>query len=440
MLQLQIMGKKAQKKARSKTVKLSKPLPGGPSASSARDPGTTNVTPLNPTSSEDGEGGPQDPTALLRSLTALSLSTPANGSDSDTTREVSKDPYIVMADVRVPGGAYFLYMPPEKRDIVFIDTPAMLREVAQWDVWKRPAPTPPRGPACAVAAIPQKGQGLVATRAIKAGELVVAERPVFVLHNGLPRAADQSENGVFHANALRRLSAASASAIYALTNAYPPDKAHPLSGTLATNYLQLDATPEPMPGSADEYVGCFPLLSRVNHDCTPSANYFFSFPTFSGQLWATRDIAAGEEITMSYCVLSQTRDVRRAYLRERYFFDCTCETCSLPASGRKKSDERRRKVNTMIEKVELGNRELVGRISANVWQETVRCAEEEKLLVHRAQLLFYGAGAMAAGRANPRLVSRWMVDACDAYRLVEGEQSYNVLKLTALASILSPPL
>jgi len=40
------------------------------------------------------------------------------------------------------------------------------------------------------------------------------------------------------------------------------------------------------------------------------------------------DINAGEEICQSYTELYASRDVRKAYLRSNYFFDCNCERCT----------------------------------------------------------------------------------------------------------------
>ena len=44
---------------------------------------------------------------------------------------------------------------------------------------------------------------------------------------------------------------------------------------------------------------------------------------------ALRDIAADEEVTISYIDAMQDYDVRRKTLKEHYGFDCTCGRCSL---------------------------------------------------------------------------------------------------------------
>jgi hypothetical protein len=61
------------------------------------------------------------------------------------------------------------------------------------------------------------------------------------------------------------------------------------------------------------------------------------------ELYSTRTIRAGEEVTISYTEASEykTASERNAYLRYIYGFTCTCRVCSDP-SFTAKSDQRRR--------------------------------------------------------------------------------------------------
>ncbi|EJD51244.1 hypothetical protein AURDEDRAFT_41952, partial [Auricularia subglabra TFB-10046 SS5] len=93
-------------------------------------------------------------------------------------------------------------------------------------------------------------------------------------------------------------------------------------GIFHTNNMELDVTPEP--DARHRFVGCFPVLARANHDCGPSANYYFVFGTFCGELRAARDIAAGEEITISYCDLLRPRRERQDRLQSLFAFRCRC--------------------------------------------------------------------------------------------------------------------
>lgn len=42
------------------------------------------------------------------------------------------------------------------------------------------------------------------------------------------------------------------------------------------------------------------LVSRLNHDCRPNADYHWDPETLTQHIHAVRPIAAGEEITVSY--------------------------------------------------------------------------------------------------------------------------------------------
>lgn len=42
------------------------------------------------------------------------------------------------------------------------------------------------------------------------------------------------------------------------------------------------------------------LVSRFNHDCRPNANYWFDPTTLTHNIYATRQIAVGEEISLTY--------------------------------------------------------------------------------------------------------------------------------------------
>eukprot|EP00667_Euglena_gracilis_P009170 EG_transcript_9299 len=71
--------------------------------------------------------------------------------------------------------------------------------------------------------------------------------------------------------------------------------------------------------------GLFLLAAALNHSCAPNAAVVFEGPRLLVQ--TTRDIAVGEEITISYVEVAASTDVRQEQLKSRYFFDCSCELC-----------------------------------------------------------------------------------------------------------------
>uniref|UniRef100_A0A3Q0S7T5 [histone H3]-lysine(4) N-trimethyltransferase n=1 Tax=Amphilophus citrinellus TaxID=61819 RepID=A0A3Q0S7T5_AMPCI len=73
-------------------------------------------------------------------------------------------------------------------------------------------------------------------------------------------------------------------------------------------------------------VGLFPNLCLVNHDCWPNCTVILNHGKI--ELRALGKIAEGEELTVSYVDFLNLSADRQKKLKERYYFDCTCEHCS----------------------------------------------------------------------------------------------------------------
>ncbi|XP_063614347.1 histone-lysine N-trimethyltransferase SMYD5-like isoform X4 [Penaeus indicus] len=81
----------------------------------------------------------------------------------------------------------------------------------------------------------------------------------------------------------------------------------------------------------NEGSGLYPLQSACNHSCDPNAMPTFPYNNFHLVMTAVKDIAAGEEICVSYldeCNLSRSRHSRINILRENYLFTCRCTKCN----------------------------------------------------------------------------------------------------------------
>ncbi|KAH9949134.1 hypothetical protein B0H21DRAFT_729680 [Amylocystis lapponica] len=343
----------------------------------------------------------------------------------DITRVYSTDPRIVCADTRISNSPYFLYLPAVagQAELVYIDYLENVKRVAKWPIWQQPAPKLPALP-MGIEPTPGKGVGMFATRAIVAGELVCAERPTYAIRLGLKCAYDELDTGALQCNALRGLGESARTALLALKNSYSESDIDPIRGTLLTNVLPIDITEKPDKNPDNTFHGCFTTLSRANHSCRPNANYFFSFSTFHGQFWAMRDIAEGEEITISYAELTDSRAARQARLSSRFFFTCACETCTLSPLLQRESDARREGLARLIARIA----DESPRVPVKTLEEGLRWAEQEGLTVHYAQVLLYGSAIMLRYYGE-RMTSQWVDRARDAFRIVEGETSYNVKEL-----------
>ncbi|KAI0076119.1 SET domain-containing protein [Panus rudis PR-1116 ss-1] len=267
---------------------------------------------------------------------------------------------------------------------------------------------------------------MVATRRINRAELIVAERPVYAARRSLSCAADQSNaNGVFYRAALEGLSEEARMAILQLHNAYPRASVDYVPGILNTNCLEIQVVEKQDP--AESYVGCFPTLSRVNHDCTPSAHYFFDFGRFEGQLRAMRNIEEGEEITMTYTDVCLPFVERQNFLARTRYFTCRCRACCLTGQEKEASEARRAAI------ADITNRLDTVRFPEEVPYERLQAvldgAREEGLVHQYAQVLMLGSQVLTI-YGDLRIAIDWAQRAKQLFVMIEGESSPNVKTLT----------
>lgn len=75
--------------------------------------------------------------------------------------------------------------------------------------------------------------------------------------------------------------------------------------------------------------GLYEALCLFNHSCDPCCLKLAPKNAFSpSEVWTTRPVAEGEELTICYCTPMETTSTHmRAYLRENHHFDCACSRC-----------------------------------------------------------------------------------------------------------------
>ncbi|KAL2164165.1 hypothetical protein VTH06DRAFT_3379 [Thermothelomyces fergusii] len=201
--------------------------------------------------------------------------------------------------------------------------------------------------------VPGKGMGLIATSYIRRGDLIMANTPSLMIDyrafNELSRseytslqAAAVSHLPSFHADRLLALSA-HATDTASLTREELIDK------IAATNSFDIDPD-EDDPDQHYSFFVLFPEIARMNHDCRPNAEYRYEGGGGNGRgqgsltqsVRAARDIAPGEEITLSYIdpLLPGGREARVARLRRNWGFECACPLCALDRARSEESDRR----------------------------------------------------------------------------------------------------
>lgn len=95
----------------------------------------------------------------------------------------------------------------------------------------------------------------------------------------------------------------------------------------------------------------FPAIARINHSCNPNAqaNYHPLHRTFN--VHATRDIPAGEEVSINYLPEhGQLRAQRVAKLEDGYGFTCNCPACNLDTKAGRQGEQSRKEMQGSMKK------------------------------------------------------------------------------------------
>ncbi|KAE9410958.1 hypothetical protein BT96DRAFT_983628 [Gymnopus androsaceus JB14] len=266
---------------------------------------------------------------------------------------------------------------------------------------------------------------MVAIRNISPGELLVIERPVYS-QSSLVSKLHSSQWSNIHLGSLEGLSDDSKKTIYALENRrtcaetcchglYLPVLPK-LTGILESHFVPLEVD-----GSDDTTVfsGCriLPLMSRVNHDCTPNANMGFSSKTYAAELRAAMDIKAGQEITITFVDPAATV-VQRGEALQSYGLHCTCNACVNGNST--DSDKRRVRIGEVVHTFE-GDPMAVP-FGIDELREVLELTEKEGLVGYRAQLLQYG-GLELLEQLRLEEGKEWLRKAKEQYLIINGPEA-----------------
>ncbi|KZV74908.1 SET domain-containing protein [Peniophora sp. CONT] len=209
-----------------------------------------------------------------------------------------------------------------------------------------------------------RGLGVFATEDIEAGDLILAERPLFIkmVLNPARFRPDMDQEvklRAMYANLEENIEAICSrmppetlTAYKSLYNSHETDGSGPLTGIWRTNGFGVGLHDPTISDdkATNGYSGVGEIASRFNHSCSPSASHTFNIPSFSMEVHAVRPIAKGEEITVAYSTLSVTAATRQAALKP-YGFTCTCPACKDPATSDK---ERERVLVSLLPKTSQG--------------------------------------------------------------------------------------
>lgn len=190
-------------------------------------------------------------------------------------------------------------------------------------------------PAYKMEAVPGAGAGMIATRFIPRGSLLVSEPPLFTVRGNL---STSRATAAAIESAVRVLSDAQKQIFFSLHNSQDASMSAAV-GIVKTNGHPLGV------GSSD--CGIFPTCSRFNHSCASNASYTWDGAATQEAVYAGKDIARGEQITVNYLDeqhLNAPRSERRAVLLRDFRFECACTVCRASPAAIAASDRRRAEV------------------------------------------------------------------------------------------------
>lgn len=180
-------------------------------------------------------------------------------------------------------------------------------------------------PAFKIVQIPCKGSGMIATRKLYPGDIILAEKPVIIVPDAIFSDVEKCED--FLERNINKLNSEDRELMMTLTDCRERDETdyydpNPYCGLFYTNAMHFE-----------EDAALCPVMARANHSCRANSEFITRADLGMQRLIANYIIKPGEEITINYMAMgeegSDVKDTRQAYLRRTYGFHCTCRACTL---------------------------------------------------------------------------------------------------------------
>ncbi|KAI0166925.1 SET domain-containing protein [Hypoxylon sp. FL1284] len=188
-----------------------------------------------------------------------------------------------------------------------------------------------------------KGIGLVTTRTIRAGELVMARTPGIMVNEHAIKVLGRKAMSELLVRAVDDLPQQHRAALLSLSSHSRAIDA----GDLIFKILETNSFRTGYHDGVNPFYSLFAEVSRANHDCKPSCTYYFDHNNFFQKVLSVRDIAVGEELSIAYYDPLQTHAARQEKLQKEWGFKCSCERCSANASSIAESDDRVKQIQRL---------------------------------------------------------------------------------------------
>jgi len=196
-----------------------------------------------------------------------------------------------------------------------------------------------------------KGEGLVATRKLLPGSIIVTEKPliavdtegafknVFSVYQSLPEDKKKVVMSLFDPGEELNFK----------PSLFTENKEErKVLRIFEANSIDLCSHQEMNINKS----GLYQTISKINHSCSPNVVWTWlkeDKTKYSKQVRVCREIKLGEEIVASYCASNDifpTRQKRRELLN-KWFFTCRCQVCELSGEDLKRNEDSRKEIQNL---------------------------------------------------------------------------------------------
>ncbi|KAL0940397.1 lysine methyltransferase [Colletotrichum truncatum] len=193
-----------------------------------------------------------------------------------------------------------------------------------------------------------KGRGIFANSHISAGSLITQEAPIILIDdNWTINVSSEKARTTLEELAIEKLPKLTRKTFHELYEGH--DISNPWQKIYTNGYGVYGGPTNDWPELESEsdlgMVAVHANISKINHGCRSNAAVQWDWDLLIHRLYAVRDIAADEEITISYFNTIQTLQERQQYTKKYLGFACACNQCKATGIFADLSDSR---VNDII--------------------------------------------------------------------------------------------
>jgi hypothetical protein len=290
-----------------------------------------------------------------------------------------------------------------------------------------------------IVSIPGKGLGLIASVSIPPGTHILNEAPLVAVP-----VPELHESGYALQAMLHSLQTGFASLTPAEKESFLSLHDHRFPGDAEANTDKLlSIFRSNAYNTGASHVGLFPKIARINHSCRPNCGNYWDEKSNLRVIYAARDIAPGEEITVSYIPLLKSTKERQARLVQ-YGFTCDCSACESVESSKRRErisdlfdvlDQRVAAKSTVVKSVQ---------ISIDKASKLISMLEEQQLHDYYARA-YHLAAIFNERKGDLESAKKWALKELAIYELsnadspeaLEANEMIDNLSMEIMASLLT---